>query len=303
MAAAALERDGVLLRHLDYPSALETASRGVRQQAGGSHADEIATSLMLHIAPQSVDMRRAVREYYPTETAGALRLTRQRGADGAYSPSGIWGDPTLATAQKGSVVADALLTIIAADLAALAAAAPPSPSTPPQGTAPPPRPAPAAVPPPPGECTAGDQRTIRAIGSAFTYRWGIADAEELSKLWTTAGDIIHPDGLIERYREVIMTNRRELFARREYRGSKHPLTLTMVRCPEYDVALADGRWQLIGIRDATGKELPPYEGQATLVLKRSGDGWLIEAYRYTMKPPAETRPPIFLKRPGWPDKQ
>lgn len=301
-AATALERDGILLRHLDYASALDEAARKVRQQPGGTHADEIETSLMLHIAPQTVDMKRAVKEYYATDASSAFRLTRQRGVDGLYSPSGIWGDPTLATAQKGAVVAEALVKKILADLAALAAATPPAPSSQTQ-SAPPPRSSTAAPPPPPGECTPGDQRTIRAVGAAFTYRWANADAEELSKLWMAAGDIIHPDGTVERYREVIMTNRRELFARREYRGSKHPLTLMMVRCPEYNIAIADGRWQMIGVRDASGKELPPYDGQATLIMKRSGDAWLIEAYRYTMKPTTEAPPPIFLKRPGWPDKK
>jgi len=93
----------------------------------------------------------------------------------------------------------------------------------------------------------------------------------------------------------------ELFARREYRNSKHPLTLTMVRCVNYDVAVADGRWSMTGVKDAAGKELPVFEGQATLVVKRGGDGWLIEAYRYTIKPAAQPMP-VWLKRPGWPNK-
>ena len=50
---------------------------------------------------------------------------------------------------------------------------------------------------------------------------------------------------------------------------------------------------------ATGKPLPTMEGQATLVLKRA-DKWLIEAYRYTIKPaaPGQTNPGAPGKRPG-----
>ena len=55
------------------------------------------------------------------------------------------------------------------------------------------------------------------------------------------------------------------------------------------------------MRDAGGRELPLFEGQATLVLHRAGDDWQIEAYRYTLKPPAQPMP-VWLKRPGWPDK-
>jgi hypothetical protein len=67
------------------------------------------------------------------------------------------------------------------------------------------------------------------------------------------------------------------------------------------VAVADGRWELRGVSDASGKPLPTFEGQATLVLKRA-DGWLIEAYRYTVKPSTTPPPPMWFKRPGLPDK-
>jgi hypothetical protein len=43
------------------------------------------------------------------------------------------------------------------------------------------------------------------------------------------------------------------------------------------------------------------EGFCTLVVKRTG-GWQIEAYRYTVKPPAGQTPPTLLKRPGYQDK-
>jgi uncharacterized protein (TIGR02246 family) len=139
------------------------------------------------------------------------------------------------------------------------------------------------------------------MGNAYSLHWSNGDAKSLSEMWAPLGDIVHPDGNIERTREIILVNRIQLFARREYRGSKHPLTLTMVRCLTPDIAVVDGRWNLIGVKDASGKDLPMYEGQATLVVKRSGDGWLIEAYRYTIKPPTQPLP-VWLKRPGWPDK-
>lgn len=300
LAAQTLATEGILLRYTDYANTLEQAGRPLEKQPGGSHADEIETSLMLHIAPESVDMRRAAKAYYHVETRGTFRLTRQRGVEGLYSPSGVWGDPTLATAQKGAALADALLKRALDDVEALRKAPLPAPASQPPVSSPPAR---STAPPatPPGECTAGDMRTIRAVGPAFTYRWSIADAEALALLWAPQGDIIHPDGAIERTPTVIQANRRELFARREYRNSKHPLDLLMIRCPDYNVAIADGKWQMIGVRDSNGKELPPFDGQATLVFRRIGDGWFIEAYRYTMKATA-TPPPTFLKRPGWPGK-
>ena len=80
-----------------------------------------------------------------------------------------------------------------------------------------------------------------------------------------------PDGAIERTRDVIMTNRAHMFSQREYRGSRHSLSLMMIRCLSADYAVADGRWELRNVTDTTKKaSLLSYEGQATLVVSRAG---------------------------------
>jgi uncharacterized protein (TIGR02246 family) len=151
----------------------------------------------------------------------------------------------------------------------------------------------------PGGCTPGDERTIRQFGDAFTLHWHNADATRLAELWTREGDIVHPDGVVERGRDTIRVNRTALFLRPEYRGSRHPLTIGNVRCLSADVAVADGKWELRGVSDAGGNALPGFEGLLTLVMGRGAGGWGIEAYRYTQKPAAAPMP-TFLKRPGYP---
>ncbi len=72
---------------------------------------------------------------------------------------------------------------------------------------------------------------------------------------------------------------------------------TRIRCLSNDIAVADGKWELRGVLDSSGKPLPTMEGQVTVVVKRVG-GWLIEAYRYSLKPTSAgqiTPPP---RRPG-----
>jgi creatinine amidohydrolase len=297
-AARVLAGDGILLHFTDFGARGDAAARAFREQPDGSHADEIETSLMLHIAPASVDMTKAVRDIGPR--ANPFRLTRRRDGPGTYSESGVWGDATVATAKKGAVLAEALTAAILDDIEKLRGTAPPEPSAQQPSPAAPPRPRQDA-PSKPGDCNAGDLRGIMQIGPAYSLHWANADAEKLAALWGAQGDVIHPDGRIERLREVIFANRMELFGRREYRNSRHPLMLTMVRCLSYDIAVADGRWSMTGVKDAAGKDLPMFEGQATLVVRRSPDGWSIEAYRYTLKPPAQPMP-VWLKRPGWPDK-
>jgi uncharacterized protein (TIGR02246 family) len=296
-----LAADGVLLRYTDLGPALEAAARGVRQQPLGSHADEVETSMMLYIDPASVDMKKAVRDLNPD--VAPFRLTRQKGGQGTYSPSGVWGDATLATREKGHTIVESLVGRIVADIDELRKAPLPAATAP--ATAPaPPRPPPRAPASTTGEsmdpatgCLPGEERSIRRVAPAFSSYWAQQDVVRLAALWTPDGDIVHPDELVERTVPVIRQNRAELFRRAEYKYSRHPLTFGRVRCITSDVAVVDGKWELRGVTDQQRQTLPPFEGLCTLVMKKAGDTWLIEAYRYTMKQPGLPAPTL-LKRPG-----
>jgi creatinine amidohydrolase len=70
------------------------------------------TSIMLAIAPEKVDMSRAVA------CSGAVihgRLQRADPRTPGYSPSGVYGDPTLASADKGHRLVDAMLADVLAE--------------------------------------------------------------------------------------------------------------------------------------------------------------------------------------------
>lgn len=106
-AATELAKDDILLRYTDLTKE-DPVEKKLRQSVG-THADEIETSMMLYIAPESVQMKKAVRDLNPTQAGG---LTRNRKGKGTYSPTGAWGDPTLATREKGQAVVESLLTTI-----------------------------------------------------------------------------------------------------------------------------------------------------------------------------------------------
>jgi creatinine amidohydrolase len=84
---------------------LEAASRCLEQERGG-HADEAETSILLHLHPEHVRMdfafawTRDVRpgRWSPTDTKSP-----------SYSPSGVLGDPRLASATKGEELFEAML--------------------------------------------------------------------------------------------------------------------------------------------------------------------------------------------------
>lgn len=300
-AAAALAQEGILLRYTDLGPTTERVAARVRQQQGGSHADEIETSMMLYIDPAAVNMKLAVKDFAPSSPP--VRLHRQPSPTGIYSPSGIWGDPTLATRDKGQIIVEGLVSTMLAEIEALRGAAVPARAT---GTpaaapvAPPPRASPA--PRGPNGCLPGDERSIRGIEAAFNAAWTNMDAFAVAALWGQDGDIVHTDGFTERSQRVIQQNRVEQFIRKEFRGSKHTLSFGSVRCISESVAIVDSKWELRGVLDSAGKALPIAEGLSTLVVERASGGWLIEAYRYNVKPGAPA-PPRLLSKPGYPDKR
>ena len=115
-AAAELAKDGIVLRYTNVLAALGPIEREVAEQEGGTHADEIETSIMLVLAPDRVDMTKAVKDFSNVGTGG---LTRDPAGPGTFSPTGSWGDPTLATRAKGRRVVDAFIQAILVDIAAL----------------------------------------------------------------------------------------------------------------------------------------------------------------------------------------
>lgn len=106
-AVEALAKEGLVLRYTDLLKITGPVEKAIGQQEGGTHADEIETSIMLYIAPTTVDMKKAAKDYHPGTARG---LTRKPSGEGVYSPTGIYGDATLATREKGEQVIKALIT-------------------------------------------------------------------------------------------------------------------------------------------------------------------------------------------------
>ena len=120
-AAEVLAREGVLMRFTDVFVAGRAAEDAVREQKMGTHADEIETSMVLYMEPASVRMDRAVADGLVEKRPGPL--TRDpHNAEGHFSPSGVFGDATLASWRKGERVTEAMVADILAEIDALASA-------------------------------------------------------------------------------------------------------------------------------------------------------------------------------------
>jgi len=113
-----MREQGVTIANFFYPGASKVVD-AVREKPEAHpaymHADEIETSYMLHLAPEAVDMTKAIENYpeFP-EDFGTIAY---RWTDFSQSP--VLGDARAATAEKGRKILDAVLANMANQVAAL----------------------------------------------------------------------------------------------------------------------------------------------------------------------------------------
>jgi creatinine amidohydrolase len=123
-ARDSLLASGITMQYTDILNVGKAAEESVRQQEGGTHADELETSMMLYMHPEVVHMARAVKDYHP----GAGGLTRDSSVavrEGkVWSRSGVFGDATLATHAKGKILVEAQVKGMVAEIEALRRAKP-----------------------------------------------------------------------------------------------------------------------------------------------------------------------------------
>jgi len=107
---------------------------GLLSQPRGSHADESETSLLLAIAPAVVRREKAVREIPDRPDARGVFVPPMyhREPGFGHSATGVYGDATLATREKGETIAEAMVNdlVAAAERLRTAAIAPTRPGIP-----------------------------------------------------------------------------------------------------------------------------------------------------------------------------
>jgi creatinine amidohydrolase len=112
-SAESLRTEGILLEFTNILTVAAEVEKEIQAQQRGTHADELETSMMLYIAPDRVDMSKAVKEDPPWQEGG---FTRDPEARGTYSATGVWGDATLATRDKGERIVEQTVRGILEDI-------------------------------------------------------------------------------------------------------------------------------------------------------------------------------------------
>jgi uncharacterized protein (TIGR02246 family) len=125
---------------------------------------------------------------------------------------------------------------------------------------------------------ADDEKDIRTIGAQIQSAWNKADPKEMADLFLTDGDYISSTGRSARGRDELQ----KAFAAQWsgiYKGTKLSHTLTNVRFLRKDVAMADGAFEIAGMRDPSGKLLPTRSGLSTVIAAKKGERWYVAGLR------------------------
>jgi creatinine amidohydrolase len=83
-------------------------AQALEQQVAGGHADELETSIMLAIGRECVALDRA-QAWVPAAMSASGAFSRSDPHAPRFSPAGVWGDPTLASEEKGRRLLAAML--------------------------------------------------------------------------------------------------------------------------------------------------------------------------------------------------
>lgn len=118
-AQDSLAAGGILMRFTNGGERTRAAEERLRQQPGGTHADEFETSMLLYMYPERVDMSKAAKDYHPGQSPLVRDSARAAREGRTWSRTGIYGDATLATREKGRIVVEAHLEDILEEIAAL----------------------------------------------------------------------------------------------------------------------------------------------------------------------------------------
>jgi uncharacterized protein (TIGR02246 family) len=123
-----------------------------------------------------------------------------------------------------------------------------------------------------------DRDAIYGLIDSLAACWNRADAQGLSMLWQSDGDMIVPDGSLVKGRNQIGNFYSAVFAG-GYGASTATATIGQLRFLSADLALIDGQFVVRRVLSANNQELPPERGFFSIIAQKISGHWLIVASR------------------------
>lgn len=116
-----------------------------------------------------------------------------------------------------------------------------------------------------------DESAIKAVVQKYIEARGRGDRQAVEALFTKDADQLVSSGEWRKGRDAVV---RGALASSEKTGGKRTITVESIRFIVPDVALADGRYELAGLKGGVTRKM-----WTAFVMKRGSDGWRIAAIR------------------------
>ncbi len=123
-----------------------------------------------------------------------------------------------------------------------------------------------------------DEDMILKIGTDLAAAWNNGDAKGIAGFFTPDGDAVGIDGVMSSGREEIEKSYSETIEG-IFKGATFSIMGSSIRFLQTDVALANGSWEVTGVKDAEGQDMPDVKGLYTNINVKAGDQWLIACSR------------------------
>jgi uncharacterized protein (TIGR02246 family) len=123
-----------------------------------------------------------------------------------------------------------------------------------------------------------NEGVIRKLYADYTAAWNRHDPKEMAGFWAIDGDYMEPDGRHAKGKTEV----EQLFTQEQqsvFKDSKLALTIETVWFVTPDVALVDGTYDLVGVHDLQGKEVPARRGHLAALLLNENGAWKVAAGR------------------------
>lgn len=123
-----------------------------------------------------------------------------------------------------------------------------------------------------------DEDMLDAQLEEFEKAWDAGDAKALSALYVNDGDLVDPSGTLFDGRDAIEKRYQDLLGN-AWKGTKIAITMTSTRFPAPDVAIANGTYEITGMKTAEGADVPAMKGLYTNIVVKQGGEWRIHSSR------------------------
>jgi uncharacterized protein (TIGR02246 family) len=140
------------------------------------------------------------------------------------------------------------------------------------------------------ESDLANEAEIRKLYARYTEAWNRHDPKAMAEFWTIDGDYMEPDGRHAKGRADV----EKLFTQEQqtvFKKSTLALTIETVWFVTENVAMVDGKYDLSGVVDQEGKQLPVRTGHLTAILLREDGTWRVAAGRAMIPVPLVYREP------------